>query len=198
VLERYHAAALHWELDTVVRITSDCPLTEPEMIDQSLSILKADPTLDYCSQIQFPIGLSSEAVRMTALTRAHLSTTDASEREHVTLALKRKPEEYRLHFFEPTPDMNAPTQRLTLDTPEDYALLCILFDAVWRKNPSFHAREAIAYLRAHPYLELINRRIAQKVQPQTWAEERQAAVDVLRSQDLHAAANALAQLELPG
>jgi spore coat polysaccharide biosynthesis protein SpsF len=198
VLSRYHDAAQYWNLDTVVRITSDCPLTEPEMIDQALSYLEADPTLDYCSQERYPLGLSAEAVRMSALARSHQETTDASEREHVTLGLKRRANSYKLHFFSPTADLDSPSQRLTLDTPEDYALLCILFDAIWRKNPAFHAREMIQYMRERPYLELINRRIAQKVQPQNWAEERQAAIEVLRAQDLHRAARALEQIDVPG
>lgn len=113
VLERYVGAAHEAGADVVVRITSDCPLIDPVVVDRVVGFFLAGD-FDYASNTLergFPRGLDVEVMSRAALERAHREAKGADEREHVTLYLYRHPEQFRLGSFE---------RRLTVDTMEDF------------------------------------------------------------------------------
>ena len=102
VLDRYYQAATASQADVVVRITSDCPLIEPDVIDQVVgALLAGQPEVDYASNVQpprtFPRGLDVEVIRFDALERAWREDVDPAWREHVTPYLYRHPERFRIH-----------------------------------------------------------------------------------------------------
>lgn len=117
VLERYRLAASG---DAVVRITGDCPLVDPQLVDRAVEIWKQG-SYDYVANCleprSFPDGLDVEVIARDALEAVAGEAVDPSDREHVTPFLRERPERFRqaaLELEPPFPDM-----RITLDTAED-------------------------------------------------------------------------------
>lgn len=130
VLARYAAAARATGAEIVARVTSDCPLFSPCILDDMLAAF--DPSaIDYMStnwpQRSFPVGLDCELMRADALLRVAEIATDAYDREHVTPHFYRNPGRFRLagHYCHPALDHI----RITLDTPQDYERLGALLRA---------------------------------------------------------------------
>lgn len=119
VLDRFLRALDAYPADVVVRLTADCPLSDPAIIEAAID-LRAATGADYASNSllrTFPVGLDVEVVSTDALREAAAEATDAAEREHVMPFIYRRPERYRLAALR-TPALAA-TQRWTVDTPAD-------------------------------------------------------------------------------
>lgn len=122
VLDRYYQAALRYQADVVVRITSDCPLIEPEIIDRTVSeFLERQPGVDYASNIfprrTFPKGLDVEVMRRDVLERAWREDDNPAWREHVTQYIQHNPALFCIHSV--TQETDISHIRLTVDTLED-------------------------------------------------------------------------------
>jgi spore coat polysaccharide biosynthesis protein SpsF len=164
VLDRYLGAARLVDADPIVRITSDCPVVDPAVIDAVVS-LRNDRSLDYAASAagafaalsgegSFPEGLSVECFTRAALERASREASETFEREHVTPYL------WRTGLFSvgivPFPP-DRPDLRLTVDYEEDYQLGSALYDALHRPGRPFSLEQAIAWLDAHPEVAALNR-----------------------------------------
>ena len=164
LLDRYVQAARAHRADVVIRITSDCPLIDPDVIDQTVDAFEAG-AVDYASNTleprTFPRGLDVEVVTMAALERAWREDADPGWREHATPYLYRHPELFRL-LRVPAP-VDESHHRWTIDTPEDYDLVSRIYEALGRDD--FGWREALAIVEAHPEWADINREIVQKSVP---------------------------------
>ncbi len=164
LLDRYVMAARAFDADVVVRITSDCPLIDPAVVDLTVAAF-ADGDVDYASNSleprTFPRGLDVEVIRRAALERAWREDTDPRWREHVTPFLYRHPEHFRL-LAVPSSDPH-PEQRWSVDTREDYALVRNIYDALGRDD--FTWQEALAVVDAHPDWFELNRDVRQKTVP---------------------------------
>jgi spore coat polysaccharide biosynthesis protein SpsF len=162
VLSRYLDAMRLWPSDIVVRITADCPLTDPALIDDVVAALKADATLDYHSNTlpprRIPHGLDVEAFRRAVLERAGREATRADEREHVTPYIHRHPELFRITQAILPKDISG--CRLTLDTQADWDLLNLMLTAL--PSGEFGWQASIALLETHPDWVRINAAITQK------------------------------------
>lgn len=122
VLARFHAAAVAAKADYLVRVTGDCPLIDPAICGEVLSLLITTGA-DYASNVLprgFPKGLDCEAFRMGALAAAHKCALTAYDREHVTPWMQRHGHRVNL---DPPADW-----RWVLDTQEDYERLAVAFD----------------------------------------------------------------------
>jgi spore coat polysaccharide biosynthesis protein SpsF len=127
VLGRYHKAALAVSADTIMRVTSDCPLIDPAVCGQVLALRKQE-NADYASNNMppsFPHGLDCEAFTIKSLANAAQSASEAHDREHVTPWLRRDTNVRRANLSTPCKEFSG--QRWTLDFPEDYDF----FQAVW-------------------------------------------------------------------
>ena len=149
LLDRYLTAARAHDADVVVRITSDCPLIDPGVIDQTVGAFAAGAA-DYASNTlppaTFPRGLDVEVVPRDALERAGREDRDPASREHATPYIYRHPELFRLVRV-PAGDDHADL-RWTVDTPQDYALVKHIYEALGRDD--FTWREALAVVEANP------------------------------------------------
>ena len=162
VLSRYAEAARAHQADVVVRITSDCPLIDPALIDDVIARFQQGDA-DCVSNMlppTWPYGMAVEVFGAQALAEAHAEATQPAEREHVTPFLYAHPERYRLHNVASPTDLSG--QRWTVDTPEDYALVQRLFDAVHPTHPDFTLADLLATMQAHPDWLTINQHIRQK------------------------------------
>jgi spore coat polysaccharide biosynthesis protein SpsF len=164
VLARYYGAALASGAESVVRVTSDCPLIDPEIVDRVIARLKNDPAQpDYVSNAvvrSYPRGLDCEAFRMETLEEAHRLAVRKEEREHVTPYIYFRPERFRiLHEVSP---VDLSRHRWTLDTHEDEQLLTRLLEAALAVNPEFRLTDLLRVIEAHPEWSEINAHIEQK------------------------------------
>lgn len=161
VLDRYFQAARTHEATTVVRITSDCPLIDPAIIDAVLGTLAATGA-DYASNIAptrtFPRGLDTEAFPFATLERCWHEASEPASREHVTAHIYRNSDRFRLASV--THERDESAHRWTVDTPEDYELVGRIY-AFFGHN-RFGWEEALAVLAAHPDWAETNAHIVQK------------------------------------
>lgn len=160
VLDRYAEAARHFEADVVVRITADCPLVDPAVVDRVVERLHATGS-DYASNTldrTYPQGLDVEAFRRGALEIAAREAREPWERSHVTPFLYRHPERFSLVSV--TQEDDASAQRWTVDTPEDLALVQALYDRLGGSDGPWP--EVLRLVEEDPALASINAGVRQK------------------------------------
>jgi len=160
VLDRYLGAARAWRATTVVRVTSDCPLLDPWVVDRVVTAL---PGADYASNTHsrtFPRGLDVEAFTISTLEKiARLGTSQAA-REHVTAFVMEKPQMFEIRqVAAPTNDSDL---RWTVDTGEDLAFVRALYARLGLDKQILPYRDLVAEIRANPSLGEINGHIVQK------------------------------------
>ena len=164
VLDRYYRAALAFGAEVVVRITSDCPLIEPEIIERVVGgLLDHYEELDYvCSFIPrrtFPIGLDVEAMKFAVLEQAWREDNNPAWREHVTEYVLHHPELFRMQGV--TNDTDLSRMRWTVDTIEDFQFVQKIYDHFG--GDDFTWQQVLRLLDQHPEWLAINRHIQQKV-----------------------------------
>jgi spore coat polysaccharide biosynthesis protein SpsF (cytidylyltransferase family) len=162
LLRRYIGAMDAFGLEVVVRVTADCPLIEPQVIDDVVELYLQSPC-DYAYADGYPRGTGEvELITYSALVREdRLVGSDAHHREHVTTFLLEHPTEFRLAIRRAPKQYVRPEFRLTVDEQLD-------LDVVQRVYQSFSPRtdfgldEVIAFLDAHPEIASLNRHVKHK------------------------------------
>jgi spore coat polysaccharide biosynthesis protein SpsF len=161
LLARYLLAARTAAADRVVRITSDCPLVDPELIDAVVTALiraRGDYASNTLPPRTYPRGLDVEAFTMEALERAGREDVDPRSREHATPYLYGHPELFQLVAVPGAEDHSG--HRWTLDTPEDYELIRRVYEALGSAVHSW--RDVLALVEANPAWSELNRHVEQK------------------------------------
>jgi spore coat polysaccharide biosynthesis protein SpsF len=156
VLARYCAAAEAVKADVLMRVTSDCPLIDPEICGLVLAQRK-DWDADYAANnmpFSYPHGLDCEAFTAGALRRADKEATDVYDREHVTPWLRRTPDLKRVAVEGPGGD--AVRHRWTLDFPEDYEFLQAVFGLLPPPPAIPRWMDVAAMIEARPDIAAIN------------------------------------------
>jgi spore coat polysaccharide biosynthesis protein SpsF len=159
VLARYLGAARMARAQAIVRVTSDCPLIDPRVVDAVVEALT--PMVDYASNTRdrtYPRGLDVEALHRDTLERIDRCGVSAAAREHVTAFVSEYPELFRIAQVRGSID--ASDLRWTVDTPEDLAMVRALCDAFDGHSPGFE--ELVALVRRRPDLVAINAHVVQK------------------------------------
>lgn len=196
VLARYYLAAKENGLDIVVRVTSDCPCIDPGIVDWVMEkhlTAKADFTSNSLHRT-FPCGLDIEILSFNALEKAHLEAAEAFEREHVCPYIyKSKPHMFKICEVRASEKFCGPDIRITLDTEEDYTLLCAVFDYLYPGNEFFRTEDIIKLFRNRPWLGNINKNVVQKGIFDSVGQEIEEAVRVLDLQGLRRAKEILAE-----
>ncbi|HIF11196.1 MAG TPA: spore coat protein [Sneathiellales bacterium] len=158
VLERYHLAAEVVGASVIVRLTGDCPLCDPGVID-ALVDKYAMGGFDYVSNTlspTFPDGLDTEAFSRQALDTAYRCAELPSEREHVTSYIKNS-EAFTKFNFENDVDLSG--LRWTIDEPEDFELIRRIFEELYPQNPMFGMSDILNLLERHSAWSDLNRHI---------------------------------------
>lgn len=157
VLDRFYRAAEPFAPDHVVRLTGDCPLIDPDVIDSIVELHLAESN-DYTSNTMlptFPDGLDAEIMTWSALTIAWKNASLLSEREHVTPFIHKHPERFRLGNFKRA-DGDLSHLRWTVDEPEDFLFVHRVYKALYPNNPAFTTDDVLNLLQEHPEFETIN------------------------------------------
>jgi len=159
VLDRfYHCAQIHMPKN-VVRLTGDCPLADPDIIDRVVRY-HHEGGYDYSSNVfpcTFPNGMDVEVMRHFCLAEAHTEAELPSEREHVAPFIRNRPERYRLGNLKNDRDLS--THRLTVDEPEDFEKIRLIYEALYPQNPTFSIDNVLALLDANNELAEMNAHI---------------------------------------
>lgn len=162
VLDRYYQAALAHNPDAIVRITADCPLIDPDIIDVAVNeYLSCHPEVKYVSNTltrTFPRGLDVEVMSFNALRTAWQGDNNPAWREHVTQYIRHHPEKFK--SFNIANDVDYSYMRWTVDTPEDLAFVRHIYN--YFEDDTFSWRDVIHLLEMHPEWMEINRHVQQK------------------------------------
>jgi len=161
VLDRYFRAAQFTKADAVVRITSDCPLIDPEITDKTIAAFLQEMP-DYASNCRvrtYPRGLDTEVMTVQALERAWLTAAQPYQRAHVTPYICEHPGEFKIVSVTAEEDFSQ--HRWTVDTPEDLEFVREIY-ARFKKREDFRWHDVLALLDGEPALMELNRSITQK------------------------------------
>ncbi|MBE0417164.1 MAG: glycosyltransferase family protein [Coriobacteriia bacterium] len=156
VLSRYAKAAEESSAEVVVRVTCDCPLIDPEVIDRVVDAFFEEPLVDYCSNTlerSYPIGMDCEVVSREALETANAEASHPEEREHVTPFLYRRPERFLLRNVKAPEWARRPGYRLTVDEAADLELAR---EVVRRLGADARLRDVVGLLDADAGLRELN------------------------------------------
>ncbi len=188
VLERFTLAAKSFDLNHVVRITGDCPCIDPVIIEETIQKHlreKADFTTTGALKRTFPIGMDAAVIKMQVLEDAYQNADNDYEKEHVTPYIyKSHPEKFKIVSVEASEEMAEPTLRITMDTPEDYIMICSVYDALYSKNQSFGLREIFTLMEQKPWLRKINEKSQHKKIHSSLESELNEVIDYCEEQDL--------------
>jgi spore coat polysaccharide biosynthesis protein SpsF len=163
VLQRFYQCAQHHALEIIVRVTSDCPLVDGNLIAQGLENYLGfdDKNIYYSNALvrKFPRGLDFEIFSFDLLKDAYEHATEESDREHVTPYINKNRSGKTILKHYVTEEDNSDL-RWTLDTQDDWELIRTLFETY--KVAGLTYREILDIVRKHPELESINKYIKQK------------------------------------
>jgi len=156
VLDRYYQAALSYNAQHVVRLTGDCPLIDPDVVDQVIRAHLRDKN-DYTSNTLFPTypdGLDVEIMRMSSLQDAWQEARLSSEREHVTLFITKRKERFSLGNITSPEDLSG--FRWTVDEPRDFDVVTAIYNELYPENNRFSTADILVFLQKKPELTAIN------------------------------------------
>jgi spore coat polysaccharide biosynthesis protein SpsF len=163
LLDRYYRAALAFKADAVVRITSDCPLIDPAIVDMVVNkFTDVLPNIDYVStsipKRTFPRSLDTEVMSMETLDRAWREDNNPAWREHVTPYIYRNPQLFLLQGV--TEEKDYSYMRWTVDTQEDLTFVRKIYERFGHDD--FTWKEVTQLLEVYPEWLEINRHVKQK------------------------------------
>lgn len=128
LVDRYRSVARSFQADAVVRVTADCPLLDPALLDTLVETHRRE-NADYVSMDGVPRGFAQETFSATALERVWKEATLPYDREHVGPYVFGTPSKFRTIMLPPPPEIARPELRITLDTEQDFELLEGLYHA---------------------------------------------------------------------
>ncbi|MBK9446917.1 MAG: glycosyltransferase family protein [Betaproteobacteria bacterium] len=158
VLSRFAAAARPHAPDIVVRLTGDCPLADPLLIDEVIEhfLTGSFDYLSNCAPASYPDGLDVEVFSYRALLEAATEAELPSHREHVT---PLRPQAARaLCVGNHVADGDWSHMRWTVDEPEDFEFVQKVYERLYPQKPEFGSADILALLEADPLLGRVNAR----------------------------------------
>jgi spore coat polysaccharide biosynthesis protein SpsF len=167
VLSRYYYAAKKFHADIIARITSDCPLIDPPIVDNALKIYlnnqnysivtNAGPDLE---KRTFPRGLDTEVFSFETLENTFKNATEKYQREHVTPYIYENNNMFKIYHMMAQGQLRRPDIRITVDTKKDFELVSKIINHF--EDIKFNTAEIIDFLEDHSELIKINNDVKQK------------------------------------
>ena len=156
VLDRVDSCAAAFGADQVVRLTGDCPLADPDVIDRVVHT-HTETQSDYTSNVHpptWPDGLDVEIMRRDVLATAAAQARLPSEREHVTPFIVSRGDRFALSNVETDADRS--DLRLTVDEPRDFELVQSIYEALLPTIPDFGIDDVLALIDGNPQMLDVN------------------------------------------
>jgi len=161
VLDRYYKAAKQHGATVIVRITADCPLIDPRIMDRVIRYyLENKGKFDFVSTnhpATFPDGLDTEVLSFEALEKAWRNAKKPYEREHVTPYIWDQPEKFRIGNVENDEDLST-KERWTLDYEEDFQFIKTVYENLYKEGEIFFMEDVLQLLKEKPELSEINKK----------------------------------------
>lgn len=165
VLARFYGAAQEFGGDVFVRVTSDCPLIDPVIIDMVIDGLGAHDYVTNVFDRKFPRGMDTEVFTRASLERAYKEATAPFDREHVTPFIREPQNGFDLANIDMPEAYHFPQFRLTLDTPQDYTLFQAIYAQWYKPGQIIDVPTILPWLVAHPEIAALNGDVQQKPDP---------------------------------
>ncbi len=156
VLDRYYQVANLYQPDHIVRLTGDCPLADPDVIERVI-LEHIEHDADYttnCMPPTWPDGLDVEVMKMSALTSSWSNSKLPSELEHVTPFIRKHPEIFKIHNVSSEIDLSH--LRWTVDEKEDFEYVTNIYENLYPANKNFKTKDILNYLDSNPNKANIN------------------------------------------
>jgi spore coat polysaccharide biosynthesis protein SpsF len=163
VLSRYYYAAKQYSGDVIARVTSDCPVIDPKIMDNVIKyFIDNQDWCDYAStgDDSYPRGMNTEVFSFNGLEQAFANATKPYEREHVTPYFYLNPDKSTIRYVPYKEDYSQ--HRWTVDTPEDFELIKRILEALYPQKKEFTLEDCLDLLQRNPEWSLINKHIEQK------------------------------------
>jgi len=160
VLNRFYSAAKTFDAQHIIRITADCPLIDPDLIDELIGYY-FDKKFDYvsnCTNPTLPDGLDAEVFSFMALEDAHENAVLSSHLEHVTPYIHSHPDRFNIGNWYYYKDFSH--LRWTVDEPEDFEFVRQVIEALYPACKDFRTEDILDLLYKKPELARINAHIA--------------------------------------
>ena len=165
-LDRYYQTAKYYDAQIILKITSDCPLIDPKLVDKIIQFFLDNEDLDYASNVRpptFPDGLDVEIFTFDALENAWRNSKDPIDREHTTTFIHSQPEKFKIgNYFMPKNKNLFLSQRWTVDYPEDFEFVKTVFENLYFKKEVFLMDDILAFLKKYPDVWKINSHLISK------------------------------------
>lgn len=162
VLSRYYESAAKFQADVIVRLTADCPLIDPDVIDKVVNAyLESLEYYDFaCNTLvrTYPKGLDTEVMTFKLLKQIHEEAKEIFYREHVTNYIYHHPEKFKILNIQN--DFDASVHQWTLDTEEDFLLIQKIIQELYPNNKHFSFLDVLEILEKNPDWNLINKHVA--------------------------------------
>lgn len=172
VLSRYFKAAEKFECSVITRITSDCPLIDPEIVDLVIKKhldLGADFTANFIEgekgrpiEKTFPKGLEVEVFNFSTLKKVHQEAKKQYQREHVDPYISEHPEIFKIAVIKNTENLSH--FRWTVDEIKDLELVREIYKRLYKKGKLFFMKEIVELFKEYPELIEINKNVKQKTE----------------------------------
>ncbi len=163
VLGRVLAAAEHFEAEVICEVTGDCPIIDPELVDQVNRTFLRN-SVDYVNNGRggLPDGMGAQVYSTAALKKSESMTTAPLDREHVTFHIRRNPELFPSIYIAATKATRWQSLGVTLDELDDYEFIKKIIEHFGPGNQLFSCEEMINFLKGNPELLDINQHVKRK------------------------------------
>ncbi len=164
VMARVIGAAESAQADVVVEITGDCPIIDPDLVEQTIRVFMRNNAV-YCANSfisSYPDGMDTQVITLEALKKSFSMTADPQDREHVSRHIVNNPQLFPHVYLVAPPSLHWPGLGLTLDEPADYELIRTLIENLGKDNLLFGCGDVIRFLRANPQVLQINDLVQRK------------------------------------
>jgi spore coat polysaccharide biosynthesis protein SpsF len=164
VMSRVIGAAESVNADVVVEITGDCPIIDPDLVEQTIRMFMRNNVVYAANSFisSYPDGMDTQVMTLEALKKSFSMTEDPLDREHVSRHIINNPKIFSHAYLIAPPSLHWPGLGLTLDEPKDYELIRTLIEALGNDNALFGCGEVIRFLNANPQLLKINDMVKRK------------------------------------
>ena len=164
VLARYYLVTKNWQIDAIVRITADCPLIDPQIINKVISkYFKNKNNLDGASntiKYTYPRGLDTEVISFRTLERVWKEAKKDYQREHVTIYIYEHLDQFKMYSVENKENLSS--FRWTVDEEKDLEFVRAVYKKLYQERKIFLMNDVLNLLEREPHLKEINKNIKQK------------------------------------
>jgi len=159
LVSRLYKTARKFSADAIVRITGDCPLVDPNLVDSLVRKYRKNREVDYICNVfppTYPDGMDIEIISFRALESLNKEIKDALHREWITATIMENPKKYRI--FNNSYKKDISYLRLTVDYAEDFKLVEIIFKRLHKEGKVFTLEDMLSLFKKEPELADINKK----------------------------------------